>query len=242
MRSLLIFTLLLIYSLSYSQSGNTIAEAILTDGINIPLNILNFNTATASGQQPSCGSIVEDVFYAHQISPGDNKLTIELNTSLLTLLTTVEYQILMAPNGDTENLQEIECDSYFVLISIGGGFTKVIDNVDPLDDYYMRIKKRTDELINDTTITMTSENDPSLSINGVNNAQFKIIVNQNEIKLMGDQVYQIYEIYSIDGKQIIKNQSSSNLNMIDISNLSKGIYILNLKNNTDKHIIKFVKY
>jgi hypothetical protein len=84
--------------------------------------------------------------------------------------------------------------------------------------------------------------DPSLSINGANNAQFKIVVNQNEIKLMGDHVYQNYEIYSIDGKQILKNQASSNLNMIDISNLNKGIYILNLKNNTDKHIIKFVKY
>jgi hypothetical protein len=172
-----------------------------------------------------------------------------MNSALLTLLTTIEYQILLAPNGDIGNLQEIDCNSYSVIIGIGGGFTKVINNVTPLDDYYMRIRKRDDllgieltTLINSTTITMTSVYDASLSINEASSTKFKIVVNQNIIKLLGNNDFDHYDIYSLDGKQVFENKMSSSSNMIDISGLNKGIYVLNLKSNRGKHIFKFIKY
>jgi len=232
-----------------AQEGNTIGEAILTDGIDIPLNILNFNTATASGESASCGDIAEeDVFYKHQISTGDNTMTIELKSSLLTLLTSLEYQILLEPYGDPGNLQEIECDTYYVLLGIGGNLQKEVKNVTPNDTYYFRIRKRSGilgleltTLINSTTITMVSSFDPSLSVENLNIDQIKIISDKHSLKLIGNDDYNHYKIFTINGQLVLENTGDQPLSIIDVSRLDKGIYILNLNNGDGKLMLKFIK-
>ena len=232
-----------------AQEGNTIGEAILTDGIDIPLNILNFNTATVSGEPASCGDITEeDVFYMHPISPSINKLAIELKTSLIALSTSFEYQILLAPNGDTGNLQEIECDTYSVSILGGGNLQKEVINVTPNDAYYFRIRKRSDllgieltTLINSTTITMDSSFDPSLSVENLNIDQIKIISDKHSLKLIGNDDYNHYKIFTINGQLVLENTGDQPLSIIDVSRLDKGIYILNLNNGDGKLMFKFIK-
>ncbi|WP_034040000.1 T9SS type A sorting domain-containing protein [Wocania ichthyoenteri] len=240
----------LIVSLFYvlviaAQSGDTINDAIVIDGNNVALNILDYNSATQSGLTPSCGS-TEDIFYMHAVSTGDNKITIGMTSSSVIIAASVEYQILLAPNGDTNNLQLVTCSSYSVPLIIGGSFEQVIENVTDTDVYYLRVYKPTGlgveltNLLNGTSITMMSEFDASLSTRDTIKDKIKIIVNEDEIKLYGSK-HNAYEVYSLDGKRIVSNTYREQINLINVSQLNKGLFVLVLTNKTSRNVYKFVK-
>jgi hypothetical protein len=236
---------LLYVSFIAAQSGDTINDAIAMDGSGIDLDLLDFNSATPSGLSPTCGS-TEDVFYRHAVSSGDNKITIGMLSAGVSLLTSVEYQILLAPNGDTNNLQLVDCDSYAVLLVIGGSFELVIDNVNDTDVYYLRVYKTSGlggvltDLLNGTSITMMSEFDPALSTTDVEKVELKVVVKVNEIKLPNSD-YNSYEIYGLDGKKIMSRANGQVVNSINISQLNKGLFVLRLSNGTNTYAHKFVK-
>lgn len=58
------------------------------------------------------------MFYSHIVSSGDNQVTIGMSSTLA--IASVNYQILLAPQGDTNNLSQIVCDSYASILA--GGF------------------------------------------------------------------------------------------------------------------------
>lgn len=248
MKKSLLFTMMLLYSLfSIAQDGNTIYDAIEVDGVAVAINVLDFNSATASGLLPACGS-TEDVFYKHTTNVGDNKLTIGMASAGVSLITDVEYQIIEAPNGDLSQKQVLDCDAYTVLLVVGGSFQFVIEDMSASNTYYLRVYKTSGlggsltNLLNGTTITMDSEFDSTLSTVNVNSSEFKFVVKEDEINLYNNTSYNEYSIYALDGKQILNEEKRDVLNSIDISTLAKGIYVMNLKNDNSYNTYKFVKY
>ena len=236
---------LLCVSLIAAQSGDTINDAITIDGSGVSVNVLDFNSSTTSGLSPVCGS-TEDVFYMHDVSPSDNKITIGMISAGVSLLTSIEYQILMAPNGDTNNLQLVDCDSYSVLLVVGGSFELIIEDVNDTDVYYLRVYKTAGlggiltDLLNGTSITMMSEFDATLSTTNVSESEFKLFVQNDQIKLI-ESDYNSYEVYSLDGKRMMKNSNNEVLSSIDISQLKRGLFVLMLSNGKSKKAYKLVK-
>ncbi|HLT34147.1 MAG TPA: T9SS type A sorting domain-containing protein [Aquaticitalea sp.] len=245
---ILVLSTILSTGIVYSQSGNTINDAIDLDGIGVGLNLLDFNSATASGLMPVC-STSADVFYKHTISSGDNKLTVGMSTVAITISTDMEYQLFRAPGGNLDGLEELTCDAYTVVILVGGGYEQVIENVVPDDVYYLRVFKPSGlgglltGLLNGTSITMVSTFDGTLSIGDIDTAGAKIVVDDNYINLYDNTNYRNFKIYGLHGKQIVAQQTDDFLNEIDISRLTGGFYILLLENEQGHHLsYKFIKH
>jgi|SRR5690554_3578708 len=229
-----------------AQSGDTINDAIVVNGADVSIDVLDFNSATVSGLMPECAS-TEDVFYMHTVSSGDNKVTIGMVSAGLIVLTEFDYQILVAPGGNIGSLQEVLCDSYVVPILASGSFELVIDDVNVDDVYFLRVYKPDglggllSDLLTGTLITMMSEFDSTLSVAETNTNSFKFIVNDNSIKLLNNTEFNNYKVFSLDGKQMISDKSNQLLSDIDISQLNRGLYVLMLQNKRDFKTIKFVK-
>lgn len=247
MKQILLSIALLTYSVLSAQSGDTIDHAIDVDGTNVSVNLLDFTSATASGLLPVCNAS-EDVFYRHTVSSGDNKVEIGMVSSGLTLLANMDYQILLAPGGDTNAVQEVTCDSYEVFVLAGGSFDLVIDNVNPSDEYYLRVFKNTQALIDlqglleGTLITMTSSFDATLSIDDIEENAFDFTVTKDRINLSESANFSQYQIYGIDGRLVNSSDNLDQNNTIDITNLTKGIYILNIADERRLYSHKFIKY
>lgn len=239
----------LVFSIIVSaQDGNTIATAITVDGTDVDVNVLNFNSATESGMAPSCISS-EDVYYKHVANEGDNKITIGMTSAAIALVTSINYQILVAPENDMSQLQELECDAYTVLLIVGGSFQYVIEDVEAQNTYFLRVYKTTSlggsltDLLNGTTITMESDYDSTLSTDDLEENTPDIIVSTNDIKIKNDSNnFNSYKIYGLDGKKIQSSVIANDINTIDIAYLSKGIYVLNLNGDNSNYAYKFVKY
>lgn len=249
MKKLLLLVLVVGFITAHAQTGNTVAEAIPVNGSNLSVNLINFTSATASSVSYSCsGPFNEDVFYKHPINSGANKLTIGMFSLGLSVLSQFDYQILLAPGGDTSNLQEVVCSNYNVLILANGSFTFVIDNFDPNDVYYLRVNTPQgllapllSSLLSTTTVTMYSEYDATLSIATEEVKEYKIINKPNHLQIVTDKHFESYQIYSLDGKQVKTVNSLDQLDTIDISKLNTGVYVLLLEDDTSKYHHKFIK-
>ena len=164
-----------------AQNGDTMNDAILVDGTEVSVNVLDYNSSTQSGLTPSCSSS-EDVFYKHTTTSGQNKMTIGMVSAGLTLLSTINYQIFVVPNDNPGQLTELDCDHYTVFAIVGGSFEFVIEDVDAINTYYLRVYKTSNvggsltDLLNGTTLTMTSEYDSTLSINNEEQQELKYVV------------------------------------------------------------------
>lgn len=246
MREFLQLIAILSTGVALSQSGNTINDANEIDGVGLSINVTDFDLATISGLLPDCG-LTEDVFYYNSVSTGDNKITIGMTSLGVSLATSIEYQILLAPEGNIANLQEITCDSYSVLLIDGGSFDFVIDNVNPNDVFYLRIYKTAglgvvlNDLLNGTSITMTSVFDASLTNGDFNQKKFKLLVNNDVLKLLNNKDYLEYEVYALDGKKVSSGKSKTELKFVDISKLNMGIYVVNFAGNGLVNSYRFIK-
>ncbi|HIC32406.1 MAG TPA: T9SS type A sorting domain-containing protein [Flavobacteriaceae bacterium] len=230
----------------FAQNGNTINDAILIDGTLTTINLLNYDSATDSGLTPSCGSS-EDIFYSHTVGTGENKMTIGMASGGLALLTSIDYQILMAPSGDLGQLQEVSCDSYAVIALVGGSFQLVIDNVDETNVYYLRVFKNTGiginltSLLGGTSITMFSEFDATLSTENQEFEDTKIVTKEHELEILGNKSFTSSKIYALTGQEVLKEDNTEVIDAVDISQLNTGIYVLVLENENTSITHKFIK-
>src|SRR5690606_34639249 len=151
------------------------------------------------------------------------------------------------PLGDMGNLEEVICDDYSVLLIVGGSFEQVINDVNDGDEFYLRVYRPEGlgglltSLLNGTTITMVSTFDSTLSIGNINQSNFKVVVNDNQIKLFNNTEYSNFKIFSLDGKQMMAQQSNESLNDIDISVLKSGLYVLMLEDEASYKTLKFIR-
>lgn len=246
MKNTLLFLAIIFATSIYGQTGNTINDAIEIDGTLTTINILNYDSATDSGLTPSCGSS-EDVFYSHTVGTGENKMTIGMASGGLALLTSIDYQILMAPSGDLGQLQEVTCDNYAIIALVGGSFQFVIDNVSQTNVYYLRVFKNSDfginlnTLLGGTSITMFSEFDATLSTENQEFEDTKIVTKEHELEILGNQSFTSSKIYTLTGQEVLKKDNTEVIDAVDISQLNTGIYVLVLENKNTSITHKFVK-
>lgn len=107
MKNALLFICIVFVSFAAkAQSGDNINDAIMVNGADVSVDLLDFNSATESGLIPQCIT-AEDVYYMHTVSSGENKVTIGMVSAGVIVLTQFDYQILVAPNGNIGSLQEV---------------------------------------------------------------------------------------------------------------------------------------
>ena len=247
MKKQLLLILTLSISIAYSQDGNSISNPILIDGTDMATNVLDYNSATVSGLTPAC-STNEDVFYKHIVAPGNNKMTVGMISAGTSLFTNVQYQLFKAPNDDMNLLEEMVCDSYPVIIFVGGNFELKISEVNSADTYYLRVYKTNGlggaltNLLNNTAVTMRSEFDSTLSTISTDLKDIKYTIDSENIKFINQNEDLHYKIYGMDGKLIETNKRTTKVESVDISALSNGIYILTLSNNNANESFKFIKH
>lgn len=246
-------TLLLsaLFCASLMNAQNTIANADSVDGTE-DLNVTT-QTLSYSGLSPTC-STRPDIFFKHDVSVGDNKVTIGLSVSPNASYpdTTVRVEILKAVGGDltSSGLQEVSCLTFAVSSAGGGAFTEEID-VDVLDadDYFLRIyvpagvgNQQLTTLVNSTDITMTSEFDATLSQSELVIDAFEYSVLQNSIEISNAQKFKDIYVFDITGKKVMTVNNDQARRSIDISALRNGVYIMNLiGNDVQNKSVKFVK-
>lgn len=246
---------LLLSALFYASiltAQNTIATADPVDGSE-NLNVTTpFNNISYSGLEPSCSTEI-DLFYVHDVSSGDNKITIGIDVSPNANIpsSNVIVQLLKAVGGDTSvtGLMQLSCITFSIDAS-GGGFTEVINsNVDPDDDYYLRLHvpdeitpSNATSIINSSNITMVSEFDTTLLTSDLKTNDFSYRVNSNEIQLSNVQNFKTIYVFDIAGKQVLDMSNEESNRSIDISRFKNGVYIMNLiGNDANNKSIKFVK-
>lgn len=237
-----------VMSTSFSQTGNTIDDAIPLDGNSINADFLNLGPANNSGFLPQCQT-TPDIFFKHTVSTGDNRFVYGMATSSAAVTNaTIHYQLFKAPNGNMEDLEEVTCDSYNVVASAGGVFQTVIEYVVQGDEYYLRLFKPAgiaDSLLvalaNLTTASMVSSYDSTLSNGLVEKNNFKVTVKNSTIHLYNNSEYKHFSVFAIDGKRVMSQNSIKKIETIDISTLNRGLYILLIQNEGASLTQKFVK-
>ncbi|RAJ17206.1 T9SS type A sorting domain-containing protein [Olleya aquimaris] len=248
----------------FSQSGNTLPEAINTVDNNQNSLASAFNGLNASSLTPYCfGSGLDpkiDLFYKNTIETDHDIITFNM-TSQIGVIARIYFQISRAIGGDENNLVEVVCDYYDInTVPLGGSMDIELPSitytngiVNPNDVYFIRIFRPTDQvgvdldqttvdaILSNTTLNMNSFDSSTLSLTSYNIDTLNSIVTENSIKIINNQSFKNFKIYSIDGKLIKENSQNNFINNIDISTFNRGIYILHLENNESSKVIKFLK-
>ena len=246
MNKILLLIAVLSTSTTLAQSGDTIDQAIPADGTGIPVGTSIFDLATISSLSLSCGSATEDIFYKHDVSPGENEVTVGMQTSGISLGTTFDYQVLKAVNGDYVNgLQEVYCGTYGIVALIGGSFEYTIENAKPSDYYYLRIRKplvgSLSALLDATTIDFTSVYNSTLSVGNQSLDSFRMVVKKNTIELINNNEFTEYAIYNLMGQLVTNVSDNKTITEINIDHLNKGVYVVKFKGSTSTASYKFMK-
>ena len=251
-------TLLLLFNISlfFAQNGDEIATAVNCPD-NIPVTATHVPNATTT-DIPGLNCVVngEDAFYFNAISTDDNIIEISMVTTVA-VVTTINYQILKAPNGDTNNLQEITCDSYNVIAGAppvtapGGAFSETINtNISLGDIFYLRVYKPTgltgtalQNLFNNTTVQMKSYDGTTLFNDGVANHKTQLLSYKDTVVLTHAKENTKVDIYSLNGKKVKSLQlGSTGTVTISTAGFNTGIYMLKAFTHTGLKTYKFHKH
>jgi len=241
MRTLLLFSIMLFIK-SNLIAQNSISTAEPLDGSASSLQVSLLSTAIASNLDTSCvDDSGADIFFKHEVSTGDNRLIISMNSGpVIGLGTIIRYQIIKADTfGNIDSSFNIVCGTYDSVLLFGGGFEHTFDGVSPGDFYYLRVFKPEGlggllgDLLNVTTISMTSINEPSLSISESNlDKEFRYWKSDNYLKFSNDAHVESYEVYNTNGQLITKGAIDAT--GIPITYLNKGLYIFKLSYEANK--------
>ena len=250
-----ILSFLLCINYATAQTGDEIATAVPVDDTSVIATHVTTATTTSISGFDMCVLGGEDAFYLNVVGTTENKITISMATTV-GVLTNIHYQILRAPNGDTNNFTEVACGSYEVIVGAppvtpnGGEFsTEITSNVNSGDEFYLRVFKPTDvtgpaltTLFNNTSVTMSSEFDVTLSNKNLVFSTEKLISKANELKILNNHDHNAYKIYGLDGKIVMNGNRIQPISNIDTSLLNNGLYVLALQNNASTKYYKFIKY
>ncbi|MFD0963144.1 T9SS type A sorting domain-containing protein [Pseudofulvibacter geojedonensis] len=237
------FLICISYLLSYAQDGNTISTALVIDGSDLSVNLMNNAGLTASNLTPICTTDA-DIFYKHIVSSGDNYVTIGMSSASISIGAKIDFQILRAPLGDINNLEEVTCADYNIPLILGGSFEQVIDNINANDEFYLRVFKPSQSsmnLLSGTRITMTSEFNSTLSNQDNNLRKLEIVVKDNSINLINNSKYNNYKIFNLLGALVKENNINEAIKDINISGYNNGMYVLILSYNNEIMRYKFIK-
>jgi len=212
---------------------------IFTDN---PLTGTMLAATLTAGLTPSCQTTnITDVWYKVQV-PASGNLTIETQVTPTTSLTDT---VVVAYSGVCGSLVEVGCDD-------DGGPTGAnalmsllpLTSQTPGSTLYIGVWKY------GTTAPSATVNgfrisayDASLGNNLFDNANFSYYPNpvKNTLNLSYNQEISNVEVFNLLGQKVSSNVINANAAQIDMSNLSKGAYIVKVSSNNQLKTIKVIK-
>lgn len=212
---------------------------IFTDN---PLTGTMLAATLTAGVTPSCQTTnITDVWYKVQV-PASGNLTIETQVTPTTSLTDT---VVVAYSGVCGSLVEVGCDD-------DGGPTGAnalmsllpLTSQTPGSTLYIGVWKY------GTTAPSATVNgfrisayDASLGNNLFDNANFSYYPNpvKNTLNLSYNQEILNVEVFNLLGQKVSSNVINANAAQIDMSNLSKGAYIVKVSSNNQLKTIKVIK-
>ena len=212
---------------------------IFTDN---PLTGTMLAASLTAGVTPSCQTTnITDVWYTVQV-PASGNLTIETQVTPTTSLTDT---VVVAYSGVCGSLVEVGCDDDGGPAGVNN-FMSILSLTaqTPGSILYIGLWKYGTEapsLISKDFVI--SAYDSSLGNNSFDNANFSYYPNpvKNTLNLSYNQEISNVEVFNLLGQKVSSNVINANAAQIDMSNLSKGAYIVKVSSNNQLKTIKVIK-
>ena len=198
-------------------------------------------TLTA-GITPTCQTTnIVDVWYTVQV-PASGNLTIETQTSATNSLTDT---VVVAFSGTCGSLVEVGCDDDGGLAGVNNLMSILsLTGQTPGDTLYVGVWKYGTVAPSATSKDFRiSAYDASLGNSSFDNGNFSYYPNpvKNILNLSYNQEISNVEVFNLLGQKVSSNNINSNSAEIDMSNLSKGAYMVRVTSNDKAKTIKVIK-
>jgi hypothetical protein len=201
---------------------------VQVDGLD---NISDNSFGTVSSTQPSCdlfGSI-QDVWFSF-VAP-----TSGLVTALLTptTMTSLNFNIYSGACGALTPVANT-CNS-----NLTAATSEVLTGLTPGDTYYIQVWSNSAE---QGTFALRLSDD-GLGNNSFDSSNFTYYPNpvKNTLNLSYNQEISNVEVFNLLGQKVSSNVINANAAQIDMSNLSKGAYMVKVTSNNQLKTIKVIK-
>lgn len=186
---------------------------------------------TVSSTQPSCdlfGSI-QDVWFSF-VAPTSGLVTALLTPTTMTSLNFIIYSGACGALTPVANT----CNSNLTTAT-----SEVLTGLTPGATYYIQVWSNSAE---QGTFTLRLSDD-GLGNNSFDNANFTYYPNpvKNTLNLSYNQEISNVEVFNLLGQKVSSNVINANAAQIDMSNLSKGAYIVKVSSNNQLKTIKVIK-
>ena len=212
---------------------------IFTDN---PLTGTMLAASLTAGVTPSCQTTnITDVWYTVQV-PASGNITIETQVTPTTSLTDT---VVVAYSGACGSLVEVGCDDDGGPTGANGFMSLLpLTSQTPGSTLYIGVWK-----YGTVAPSLTSKDfvisayDASLGNNSFDNANFSYYPNpvKNTLNLSYNQEISNVEVFNLLGQKVISNVINANAAQIDLSNLSKGAYMVKVTSNNQLKTIKVIK-
>ena len=196
------------------------------------------SATTTSGITPSCQtSVSSDVWYS-VVVPNSGNLTIETQASTTN---PVGDTVVVAFTGTCGSLTPVGCDDdlgtdFYSLFQLTGQL--------PGSTLYIGVWKYGTASPSPTANGFKiSAYDASLGSGSFDNANFAYYPNpvKNVLNLSYNQEISNVDVFNLLGQNISSNKINANSAQVDMSNLSKGAYIVKVTSNNQVKTIKVIK-
>jgi hypothetical protein len=212
---------------------------IFTDN---PLTGTMLAASLTAGVTPSCQTTnITDVWYTVQV-PASGNITIETQVTPTTSLTDT---VVVAYSGACGSLVEVGCDDDGGPTGANGFMSLLpLTSQTPGSTLYIGVWK-----YGTVAPSLTSKDfvisayDASLGNNSFDNANFSYYPNpvKNTLNLSYNQEISNVEVFNLLGQKVSSNVINANAAQIDMSNLSKGAYMVKVTSNNQLKTIKVIK-
>ncbi len=200
------------------------------------------SAATTSGITPSCQtSVNSDVWYT-VVVPASGNLTIETQTSATNTLTDT---VVVAFSGACGSLVAVGCDDDGGPAGVNNLMSILsLTGQTPGSTLYIGVWKYSTAaptaISNEFKISVY---DASLGNSSFDNTNFSYYPNpvKNTLNLSYNQEISNVDVFNLLGQKVSSNKVNANTAQIDMSNLSKGAYMVRVTSNDTAKTIKVIK-
>ena len=211
-------------------AGGVYADNV-TNGTNLAA------TDSSQADPTTCDGFAGGDVWFKVVVPASGNITIETGNST-TGGTGVDTVVTMYTGADCDNLTQVDCDDDGA--ATGAYSLKALTGLTPGSTLYLRVY----EYLNDNTGTFgISAYDASLGNNSFDNANFTFYPNpvKNTLNLSYNKEISTVEIFNLLGQKVNSIVVNSNDSQIDMSNLSKGAYMVKVTSDNQVKTLKVIK-
>ena len=196
--------------------------------LNTPLNSNNSCAFPSIGTlAPTCGSTFASYYDTWYAFNSDSFTS--LSVSLVNGTSTAGFAVYSGACGTLTQINSTCTPTVPVTINTAAN-----------TDYFIRVFSTSIATRGNFTLSVT---DPLLSNNSFDNASFSFYPNpvKNSLNLSYNQEISTVEVYNLLGQKVISTTINANTAQVDMSNVSKGAYMVRVTSNNQVKTIKVIK-